>query len=69
MQNDRIGGKSRSTRRRTIMRSSSCRISIHENAHDQRLQDKIRYGADKDQGRAKFSLAMLLARNTLAADA
>ena len=32
-------------------------------------QDKIRYGADKDQGRAKFSLAMLLARNTLAADA
>jgi Protein of unknown function (DUF1501) len=32
-------------------------------------QDKLRYGADKDQGRAKFSLAMLLARNALAVDA
>jgi hypothetical protein len=32
-------------------------------------EDKLRYGADKDQGRAKFSLAMLLARNALAANA
>jgi len=32
-------------------------------------EDKVRYGADKDMGRAKFSLAMLLARNALAADA
>src|SRR5207248_2478844 len=32
-------------------------------------QDKIRYGVPKDKGAAKIGLAMLLARNILAADA
>ncbi|HYR84930.1 MAG TPA: DUF1501 domain-containing protein [Terriglobia bacterium] len=32
-------------------------------------QEKKRYGVDKDSGAAKFGLAMLLARNVLAADA
>jgi hypothetical protein len=32
-------------------------------------EDKKRYGVDKDAGAAKFGLAMLLARNLLAADA
>jgi hypothetical protein len=32
-------------------------------------QDKIRYGVPKDKGAAKLGLAMLLARNVLAADA
>jgi len=69
VQNDRIGGKAEEYKA-----SYDYAIKLLLDPRFKKMltlteQDKTRYGVDKDQGRAKFSLAMLLARNVLAADA